>query len=144
MSAASARTNYAVLIDSDYCQHPKMSLILAEINDMGVYLSVRRAYGDFKPPQKASWKKVCLGHSIVPVQADRYVSGKATTDFVMMMDAMDLLHTDSSLHGFVLVSSYSRYLPLAQRLSKAGKRVVGLGHHEHPMCFQFYHGLYHV
>ncbi|KAI2512880.1 OST-HTH/LOTUS domain [Fragilaria crotonensis] len=144
MSAASARAsnkpNYAVLIDADNCQHPKMSLILAEINEMGVHLSVRRAYGDFTAPQHAPWNKVCLAHSIVPVQADSYASGKATTDFVMMMDAMDLLHTDSSLQGFVLMSSDSDFLPLAQKLREAGKRVVGVGHQQHPMCDQFYHG----
>ena len=142
-SAASARKNiklnYAVLIDADNCQHPKMSLILAAIDDMGGHPSVRRAYGDFKTPQLASWKGVCSTHSIVQVQADRYISGKATTDFVMMMDAMDLLHTDSSLHGFVLMSSDSDFLALAQRLRKAGKRVVGVGHQQHPTFDQFYH-----
>jgi len=45
----------------------------------------------------------------------------------MIIDAMDILHTNDAVDGFCLVSSDSDFTGLAQRLRQAGKNVLGVG-----------------
>ncbi len=128
-SSFSERTlKYAVLIDADCCEHTKIQLILDEIIAMGGEPSVRRAYGDFALASNHPWKVVCQTHSILPIQA--FVSAtsrKTSTDSAVTIDAMDLLHTNTTLDGFVLITGDSDFGRLAQRLREAGKHVVGVG-----------------
>ena len=121
------KLNYAILIDADHGQHRKMRLILDEIHALHVNPLVRRVYGDFTIGSNSRWKEVCQKHSIIPIQAYSFVSGKATTDFAMMIDAMDLLYTNPALDGFVIMSGDSDFCRLAQRLREAGKHVIGVG-----------------
>ena len=125
LTSKKANLNYAVLIDADQWQHSKMSLVLAELAAMGVNTTVRRAYGDFN--RRNVLKDVCLKHSIIPVQADTFISGKASTDFVMMVDAMDLFSMKPNLDGFVIVSSDSDFFKVAKFLRGGGKHVIGVG-----------------
>jgi hypothetical protein len=53
----------------------------------------------------------------------------------MVMDAMDLLHTNQTCTGFCLVSSDSEFTGLAQRLRESGKRVMGFGKQQTPKPF---------
>ena len=128
--------NYAVLIDTDQWQHSKMGLVLAELAAMGVNTTVRRAYGDFT--RKKVLKNVCLHHSIIPVQADSFVSGKATTDYAMMGDAENLFFTNPTLDGFVIVSSDTDFFRLATLLRGGGKHVIGVGHQQGPRHHVYY------
>ncbi|KAI2512879.1 OST-HTH/LOTUS domain [Fragilaria crotonensis] len=121
------KLNYAILIDADHGQHRKMRLILDEIHALDVYPSVRRAYGDFTIGTNSRWRDACQKYSIVPIHAYSFVSGKATTDLAMMIDAMDLLYTNPDLDGFVIMSGDSDFCRLAQRLREAGKHVIGVG-----------------
>ena len=125
LTSEKANLNYAVLIDADQWQHSKMSLVLAELAAMGVNTTVRRAYGDFT--RRNVLKDACLKHSIIPVQADTFISGKASTDFVLMEDAMNLFSMEPNLDGFVIVSSDSDFFEVAKFLRGGGKHVIGVG-----------------
>jgi hypothetical protein len=61
------------------------------------------------------------------VQASRYVSGKSTTDFVLTMDAMELLYKNPAVNGYAIVSSDSDFTGLAEKLRMGGKYVIGFG-----------------
>ena len=53
----------------------------------------------------------------------------------MIIDAMDILHTNDAVDGFCLVSSDSDFTGLAQRLRQAGKNVLGVGKQGTPKPF---------
>ena len=52
-----------------------------------------------------------------------------------MLDAMDMLHLNSTIDAFAIVSSDSDFTPLAQRLREAGKVVVGFVEKKTPASF---------
>lgn len=56
------------------------------------------------------------------------------TDFSMIIDAMDILHTDK-VDGFCIVSSDSDFTRLAVRLRESGKFVLGMGEKKTPNPF---------
>mmetsp|Transcript_1427 Transcript_1427/g.3090 ORF Transcript_1427/g.3090 Transcript_1427/m.3090 type:complete len:107 (+) Transcript_1427:33-353(+) len=53
----------------------------------------------------------------------------------MIIDAMDLLHTNEAIDGFCLITSDSDFTGLAQRLREAGKHVIGFGSQQTPAPF---------
>jgi uncharacterized LabA/DUF88 family protein len=74
-------------------------------------------------------------HAIQPVQQFAYTVGKNSTDFALVIDAMDLLYSDS-VDAFCIVSSDSDFTRLAMRLRESGKRVYGIGARKTPSAFQ--------
>jgi uncharacterized LabA/DUF88 family protein len=125
---------YAVLVDAENAKYSSLAPIMEEIATLGADASVRRVYGDFTKPNLAPWKQVSLELSFRPVNAFSYVSGKGSSDAVMIIEAMELLFKDR-VDGFALISSDSDFTPLAQRLREAGKYVVGFGQRHTPAPF---------
>lgn len=123
----------AVLIDADNAQPSVIEGLLAEIAKFGV-AGVKRIYGDWTSTKHAQWKVSLLDHSITPIQQFAYTTGKNATDSSMIIDAMDLMHTQR-LDGFCLVSSDSDFTRLAQRLREAGLVVYGFGEQKTPKPF---------
>lgn len=123
----------AVLIDADNADPSIVDGLLAEVSRFGV-ASVKRIYGDWTTPNLGQWKRTLLEYSIQPIQQFAYTSGKNATDSAMIIDAMDLLHTDT-FEGFVLVSSDSDFTRLASRIREAGRRVIGFGEEKTPRPF---------
>ena len=124
---------FAVLIDADNVSERYIKFILDEISNDGV-TTYKRIYGDWTSPTLTSWKKVLLDYSITPIQQYSYTTGKNSTDSAMIIDAMDILYTDS-VEGFCIVSSDSDFTRLASRLREAGKYVVGMGEKKTPSAF---------
>ena len=124
---------FAVLIDADNVSERYIKFILDEISNDGV-TTYKRIYGDWTSPTLTSWKKVLLDYSITPIQQYSYTTGKNSTDSAMIIDAMDILYTDS-VEGFCIVSSDSDVTRLASRLREAGKCVVGMGEKKTPSAF---------
>lgn len=124
----------AVLIDADNAQAAVIDGLLAEIARFGE-ATVKRIYGDFTSPARASWKKVLQRHAIKPVQQFAYTSGKNATDSALIIDAMDLLYTQR-FDGFCLVTSDSDFTGLAMRLREAGLKVLGFGEQKTPEAFR--------
>lgn len=124
---------FAVLIDADNAQASVIEALLAEVARFGI-ASVKRIYGDWTSSHSSQWKDALLKYSISPEQQFAYTKGKNATDIALVIDAMDLMHTNR-FDGFCLVSSDSDFTPLAQRLREEGLRVIGFGEQKTPEAF---------
>ena len=115
----------AVLIDADNTSKSDAAALMEEVAKYGVP-TVRRAYGDWTSNRLTGWKDQLNRHAIQPIQQFAYTTGKNSTDFALVIDAMDLLYS-GNLDAFALVSSDSDFTLLATRLRESGKTVYGLG-----------------
>ena len=123
----------AILIDGDNAQASLIEQILVESGKFG-NATIRRVYGDWTTPNMNSWKDILNIHAFQPIQQFRYSVGKNATDSAMIIDAMDILHSDQ-VDGFCLVSSDSDYTRLATRIRESGLLVVGIGRKNTPRAF---------
>lgn len=133
LNMASTTDKLAVLIDADNAQASIASELLAEISRYGT-ATIKRAYGDWTTPNLRRWKEVLQSHAIQPVQQFANTQGKNATDSALIIDAMDLLHSQAA-NGFCIVSSDSDYTRLATRIREAGLLVYGLGEKKTPQPF---------
>lgn len=128
-----SKFNIAVLIDGDNAQARLIKEIVEEVSKYGK-VTIRRIYGDWTKPQMNSWKESLNQFSISPIQKFSYTTGKNSTDSSLIIDAMDILHSDS-VQGFCLVSSDSDYTGLAKRIREEGLFVMGIGSQSTPIAF---------
>ena len=124
---------FAVLIDADNVSSKYVKIIFDEISDYGV-ATYKRIYADWTQPNATSWKDVLLENSITPIQQYGYTVGKNSTDASMIIDAMDILYSES-VEGFCIASSDSDFTRLASRLRESGMFVVGMGEKKTPKPF---------
>ncbi|MFP4366704.1 MAG: NYN domain-containing protein [Bacteroidales bacterium] len=123
----------AVLIDADNVPYSNIKGMLDEIAKFGIP-TIKRIYGDWTKNTVSGWKPALLEHAIIPVQQYSYTTGKNATDSAMIIDAMDILHSEK-VDGFCLVSSDSDFTRLATRLRESGKMVIGIGEKKTPRPF---------
>ena len=123
----------AVLIDADNVPYSNIKGMLDEIAKFG-NPTIKRIYGDWTKPTVSGWKQPLLEHAITPVQQYSYTTGKNATDSAMIIDAMDILHSEK-VGGFCLVSSDSDFTRLAIRLRESGMFVIGIGERKTPNPF---------
>lgn len=127
------RHKIAMLIDGDNAQAGLLSQMLVEAGRYG-QVTVRRIYGDWTTVNMNSWKETLNFHAFQPIQQFRYTIGKNATDSAMIIDAMDILHTNV-VDAFCLVSSDSDYTRLATRIRETGIFVMGIGEKKTPKPF---------
>ena len=125
--------NLAVLIDADNIPYANIQGMLDEIAKLGTP-TIKRIYGDWTRPGISGWKAPLLEHAITPIQQYGYTTGKNATDSAMIIDAMDILHSNK-VDGFCLVSSDSDFTRLAVRLRESGNLVIGIGEKKTPKPF---------
>ena len=123
----------AVLIDADNIPYSKIKEMLDEIAKFGIP-TIKRIYGDWTRPTVSGWKPSLLENAITPIQQYSYTFGKNATDSAMIIDAMDILHSEK-VDGFCLVSSVSDFTRLATRLRESGMLVLGMGEKKTPKPF---------
>lgn len=123
----------AVLIDADNIPYSNIKGMLDEIAKFGVP-TIKRIYGDWTKATVSGWKPALLEHAITPIQQYSYTTGKNATDSAMIIDAMDILHSEK-VDGFCLVSSDSDFTRLATRLRESGMVVIGIGEKKTPKPF---------
>lgn len=123
----------AVLIDADNIPYSNIKGMLDEIAKLGLP-TIKRIYGDWTKPTVSGWKPALLKHAITPIQQYSYTTGKNATDSAMIIDAMDILHSEK-IDGFCLVSSDSDFTRLAIRLRESGMTVIGIGEKKTPNPF---------
>ena len=123
----------AVLIDADNIPYSNIKGMLDEIAKFGLP-TIKRIYGDWTKPTVSGWKPALLEHAITPIQQYSYTTGKNATDSAMIIDAMDILHSEK-VDGFCLVSSDSDFTRLAIRLRESGQTVYGIGEKKTPKPF---------
>jgi len=124
---------FAVLIDGDNAQASLLPQILAEVSKVGL-IAIKRIYGDWTTTNMNQWKESLHKYAIQPMQQFRYTAGKNATDSAMIIDAMDLLHSND-VQGFCIVSSDSDYTRLATRIRENGLFVIGVGGKKTPEAF---------
>jgi hypothetical protein len=133
MAEQSEQLRFAVLIDGDNAQASLLPRILAEVSKVGL-ITVKRIYGDWTTTNMNSWKTSLHKYAIQPMQQFRYTVGKNSTDSAMIIDAMDLLHSNN-VGGFCIVASDSDYTRLATRIREEGLFVIGVGEKKTPESF---------
>jgi len=124
---------FAVLIDGDNAQATLLPQILAEVSKVGL-ITIKRIYGDWTTTEMNQWKESLHKNAIQPMQQFRNTVGKNATDSAMIIDAIDLLHSND-LQGFCIVSSDSDYTRLATRIREDGLFVIGVGEKKTPEAF---------
>lgn len=124
---------YALLIDADNVSSRYIEIVTKEAQSLG-NITIRRIYGDWTSSLKNSWKECLLDNALSPIQQYSYTTGKNSSDAALIIDAMDILYTDT-VDGFILVSSDSDFTRLAMRLREAGKHVIGMGESKTPTPF---------
>ncbi len=123
----------AVLNDADNVPYSMVTEMFEEISKNGTP-TIKRIYADWTTPTVVGWKKVLLENAITPIQQYSYTFGKNATDSAMIIDAMDILHSEK-VDGFCLVSSDSDFTRLATRLRESGMLVLGMGEKKTPNPF---------
>ena len=123
----------AVLIDADNIPYSNIKGMLDEIAKFGIP-TIKRIYGDWTKRTVSGWKPALLEHAITPIQQYSYTTGKNSTDSAMIIDAMDILHSEK-VDGFCLVSSDSDFTRLATRIRESGLLVIGIGEKKTPHPF---------
>lgn len=132
-NAWSQNQRIAMLIDGDNAQASLIDKMLVETTKYGT-VSVRRIYGDWTETTMTQWKKVLHNYAIQPIQQFRLTIGKNATDSALIIDAMDLLHSQR-VDSFCIVSSDSDYTRLATRIREEGMFVIGIGKESTPTPF---------
>ncbi|WP_165053417.1 MULTISPECIES: NYN domain-containing protein [unclassified Adlercreutzia] len=130
----SSDKRFALLIDADNVSARYIKPILNELSKYGT-VTIKRIYGDWTLTLHAKWKDALLENSITPIQQFGYTQGKNATDSAMIIDAMDILYTES-VDGFCIVSSDSDFTRLASRLRESGRTVIGMGEKKTPTPFR--------
>ena len=128
-----AKPRVALLIDADNSPAAKIDLILNELSTFGE-TSIRRAYGNWKKAELKGWEEILHEHAIRPIQQFDYSKGKNASDIAMVIDALDLLYTDSP-DAFGIVSSDADFTPLVMHLRAKGAAVYGFGARKTPEPF---------
>ena len=124
---------FAILIDADNISDKYIKIILDETANYGI-ATYKRIYGDWTSSRLSSWKNVLLENSIIPMQQYSYTTGKNSTDSAMIIDAMDILYSQT-VDGYCIVSSDSDFTRLAARLRESGMQVIGMGEEKTPKPF---------
>lgn len=125
--------NVALLIDAENISPRYVKTIMKEVKKYGV-ITYKRIYRDWTCDSAVGWKDVILEYGLAPVQQYSYTTGKNATDFAIIIDAMDILYTQS-IDVFCLATSDSDFTKLATRLKESGRKVVGMGEHKVPKSF---------
>lgn len=133
MGTNSNNRRLALLIDGDNAQASLVGEIVTEAGKYGS-VTIRRIYGDWTTANMSGWKDSLQTHAIQPIQQFRNTIGKNATDSAMIIDAMDILHSEN-VDGFCLVSSDSDYTRLATRIREQGVFVMGVGRRQTPRAF---------
>lgn len=122
----------AVLIDADNISYSYIDEVLEEARKLwNSKIIIKRIYGDWTQPGITGWKSAVMEYALHPIQQHSYTTKKNSTDFALVIDAMDMLYTHE-VDIYILVSSDSDYTRLAIRLKEAGKVVIGMGEEKTP------------
>jgi len=123
----------ALLIDCDNVSHNAIEGVLEELAKYGM-VNVRHAHGDWNSPSLAGWIERLHPNAIRPIQQFAYTKGKNATDSAMIIDAMDLLYSNT-VDAFALMTSDSDFTPLVLRILESGLPVYGFGERKTPKPF---------
>jgi hypothetical protein len=108
----------ALLIDADNIGAQGVDFAVTHLRHQGWRLTIKRAYGGH---DKLAGMKDCLLRHGVRALVNH---GKGTTDALLVVDVMDLLHEGRLPPVVAIASSDADFAPLAVRLREAGSWVI--------------------
>ena len=108
----------AVVIDADNTQLPKIGDVLREVSTHG-RIVVKRAYGNWKKESLKKWESEIKRLAIKAEQQFDHVTGKNATDMALVIDTIELLHSNT-YDAFAIVSSDSDYTPWRSNCANTG------------------------
>lgn len=123
----------ALLIDAATTSPRIAPTLMAEIASHGT-IGVRRIYADWTVSTSKDWRECLALYAIQPVQQFADTQGRNASDGALIIDAMDLLHSQR-FSGFCIVSSDSDFVRLAIRMREQGVAVHGFGERHAPSGF---------
>ena len=115
----------AVLIDGENVSRAHIDTIMREVSQLGDPVVVR-IYADWTNPHNSNWKNCLLRYAITPIQQFNYTPGKNSSDFALLIDALEI-YQSGKVTGFCIVTSDADFTPLVIRLRQGGMFVVGIG-----------------
>lgn len=111
-------TTAGIFIDADNVDANVIEFAFALLHERGLRTTVRRAYGGHD--RLGTVKDVCASHGVKSLANH----GKDTTDALLIVDVMDLLHGKAFPSVAAIVSADADFAPLAVRLREAGCRTL--------------------
>ena len=121
-----AESNVAILVDSENISWRSIRFLLDQIAGIGNILE-KRAYNDWSTPASDKQQTQLLELGFRLVHQKHASIGKNSSDIMLSIDAMDLLHRSSAIDTFIIVSSDSDFFPLVNMLRSSGKTVIIAG-----------------
>lgn len=113
----------AVLIDGENISAKVADELFEKVAALG-RTGARRVYGDRENGKLKPWDSAVERHGILPIHVP--TTGKNSTDIVMSIEAMDMLHS-GRYDGFCLVSSDRDFIRLAERIRAQSCIACGFG-----------------
>ena len=111
----------AVLIDGDNAKPAYFGRALAEAARHGKVV-IRRIYGGSK--NLSTWEECIRRHGIKSIP--NRVDGKNVADVILIIHAVEILHSEKMIDGFCIVASDNDFAGLANWLHEKGLFVVGI------------------
>ncbi|WP_434778505.1 NYN domain-containing protein [Neisseria sp. Ec49-e6-T10] len=129
-------TKIAILIDVENVPVEHIKKSLEQIKTLGLIKSIR-AYADWSTisaTTKTKWTQLVNHYAIETIQHFKNAQ-KNSSDFSLIIDAMDLLYS-KEFACFCIISSDSDFQQLAIRIRQDGVQVYGYGEEKTPKIYQ--------
>lgn len=120
----------AVFFDCENISSKYVSDIFDELANYGE-VTIRQAYMDWGSSQSKGWINQKSKFAIKQIQTTAHCSSKNVSDFQIVIDVMNTIHT-SKVDIVVLVSSDSDFTSLAIEIKSKGFEVYGFGEKKTP------------
>ncbi len=120
----------ALLIDAENISSHYIKVVFDQLSKYGI-VTYKRIYGDWSSANLAGWRKKLLDFALLPMQQFQNTTKKNSSDFALVIDAMDILYSND-VDIFCIVSSDGDYTRLITRIRENGCEVVGMGEKKAP------------
>jgi uncharacterized LabA/DUF88 family protein len=111
-----------LFIDADNVDADVIAFALDFLRERGLRVTVRRAYGGHE--RLGTVKDICMAYGVKSLANH----GRGTTDALLIVDAMDLLHGPDFPSVVAIASADADFAPLAIRLREAGCATLCFAH----------------
>jgi hypothetical protein len=111
-----------LFIDADNVDAEVITFAFNFFRERGLRVTVRRAYGGHE--RLGTVKDICMAHGVKSLANH----GRGTTDALLIVDAMDLLHGPDFPSVVAIASADADFAPLAIRLREAGCTTLCFAH----------------
>jgi uncharacterized LabA/DUF88 family protein len=111
-----------LFIDADNVDPEVITFAFDFLRERGLRVTVRRAYGGHE--RLGTVKDICMAHGVKSLANH----GRGTTDALLIVDAMDLLHGPDFPSVVAIASADADFAPLAIRLREAGCTTLCFAH----------------